>query len=421
VREALLRLLLSDLAQAETVADELSRRRQWSQAVVLGAAWGVLPRLRQRLSALRVDLGGPARSDLRKLTAAAVARSTLRARKGVKVLEHLERRGIPAAAFKGLAAIASLYHGPQDRMIGDVDILIREEDLEAAISGLAELGFRPDLEGSLANWLAFVRRAPGFAGNEALALSDAEKCEVDLHWRLGTHPSPELETPRVIARAQTVEVLGTPVRVVSPGDGLLLSAHHAIRENLVPEAVIRNLLDIEGWCGLLAGRGELEAALERARACGLGAPLLALTSVLARFDSSSAARPAAALLQGTATREDSRAAGRLADLFLFQARQGRVSKDVVYLFHPRALRQIAASLLMGWQRHRRLMKAMETKLRGKPLPLSERLGGLVRSLLHLTPARLRMLRTLVRVKEGYQSGGAPEASVSPRSPRQPSA
>ncbi len=398
LRESLIRLLLASPAESAEAARGLEAS-QWRALLPLAAAWGVLPRANQRLEAAREKIPVDVRRELRAHVSNGFVRSSLAARQGTRALEQLRRRGIQAVTFKGLAALASLHGDPAGRAIGDVDILLSPASMKDALAALAEVGLAPEPPGELRDYMDFVRHSPGFAGNFAVALAGESKFEIDLHWSLGFPEDSELAPQRVIERGRVAQVFGQAVPVVSPADGLLLSVHHAVRENFAPDTVMRNLLDAEGWCGLLAARGELPAAMELAGACGLGAPLRAAAGILTRFDPGSGAR---GLLEGAASPVEQRAAARLAELFLWQARAGRLPDDLFSLFDPRAWRQIAAGLLSGWRRHRRFMRALETKAQGGPVPLSRRLAALLGSLGRLPPSHLRLLRTVARVKRDFQ-------------------
>ena len=402
-RELLVRLLLADDAQARFASLEFSRLDKWPEAVRLASLWKVLPTLNRRVAALGADVGGSAQSTLHRMTAAGFVRSARSARKGVNALVELRQKGIPAAAFKGLAAIAGLYRTPRDRFIGDVDILIRQKDLNAALACLETLGFKPDLPGEFPDYVSFMRHSPAFAGNFSVALRDADQSEIDVHWRLGISGQAS-GTEQLIQRAREAELFGSAIPIVAPADNLILTSHHAVRENLTPDTTLRDVLDIEAWCLQLAAGGELQTALEYVASIGLTSSLLAIINIPPVFHSDSAVEPVAELLQRLARKTEVRTASQLTNLFVFQVHQGPLNRDLSYLFHPRSLRQIAGSFLKGWSKHRRFMQDMEIKNSGRPLPISDRIRFLVRAFAGLMPAQLRMIRALAKVRGTYQNG-----------------
>jgi Uncharacterised nucleotidyltransferase len=59
-----------------------------------------------------------------------------------QIASELERVGVPAILLKGPTISRWLYEGPTERPYDDVDVLVREEDLERAEAVLEEIGFR---------------------------------------------------------------------------------------------------------------------------------------------------------------------------------------------------------------------------------------------------------------------------------------
>jgi hypothetical protein len=392
-RELLARFLLSGEDGSQAAGKEIFRLGQWKPVVSQAARWGVLPQLGRRLSSRGIAIPAGAQEELRTLSTAAFVRSALLARKGVEVMSLFQSLEIPAVAFKGLAAMALLYGGPQHRIILDVDILTPEEQVAPALSALRWLGFRPIVAGELADYAAFVRRSPGFGGNEAITLCDDWGCAIDLHWSLGAG----FGAPDLLSRSQVAGLLGGCVRVVCPEDGLLLCAHHTLRNNFSPDKSFRDLLDIEAWCDLLARRGKLEGALQRAVACGLSIPLLALARLLTRLSSNVTTAEAVSHLEPLMSPDERGAVARLVPLFLLQVRQGAFNSDLVYFLRARDLRRILVGLISG-RRHGPLMRQMEAALEGASRPLPRRFQALVRSLAAVRLSHLRMLRTLAAAK-----------------------
>jgi len=400
-RELLVRLLLADEVQARFSCLEFSRLDRWPEAVCLASLWNVVPTLNRRVAAFGVDVGDSARSTLHRTTAARFVRSAWVARKGVKALVELRQKGIPVAAFKGLAAIAGLYCTPRDRFIRDVDVLIREEDLNATLVCLRALGFQPDLPGEFPDYVSFMRHSPAFAGNFSVALRDADGCEIDVHWRLGISGQ-AMGTGQFIQRTGEAELFGTAIPIVAVPDSLILTSHHAFRENLAPDFALRDVLDIEAWCLKLAACGELHSGLGYVVSLGLASPLLANLSIPLEFNSESAIKPAVEFLRGLVRKNEIRTAKELTDLFVLQVRQGPLNRDLTYLFHPGSVRQIAAGFLNGWSGHRSFMQDMEIKNWGGALPISRRMRLFFRALAGITPAQLRMILALAKVRGAYQ-------------------
>ena len=390
-REDLIQILLNDAASAASCVHRVTSALGWDFVFDVAEAWNVVPNLRARLLALGLDLKPQVRQALFLRFQRAFAAATLQARRGVQMCLHLEDRGIPAVVFKGLASLAHLYDGSAaGRMIKDVDLLIRPRDLAPALEVLQSAGLQLEDGGSLSDYLAFVRNSPGFGGNEAITIHGADQADLDLHWSFGPRTHPELGADAIVARAERVTLFGEAVRVVAPADGLMLSAHHAMRETFAADQMLRDVLDTALWLPLLERRGDLTAALRQAEICRMDVPVRALAEVVVRRSGRSRIAP-----------PDPRAE-RLADLFELQVREGSIAKDLTYLADTHAVRQILSGFLGGWKRYRAQMAAFETKMSGQPVPLRERLSLRLGELRHLDGRRWRMLRTLARVRSAYQ-------------------
>ena len=384
-------MLLNDEASAVACANRLTRHHGWDAAFEQADLWNVVPNLRTRLRTLNVELSPDTRQSLFARFRRSHLATTLQARRGVVLCRYLEDQGIPVVAFKGLASIACAYQGAaSERTIKDVDLLIRPADLEPCLKALQAAGMHLEDGGSLDDYLAFVRHSPGFAGNEAITVRGQGQPDLDVHWSFGPRPHPQFHPDAIVARAEAVTVFDTSIRVAAPADCLMLSAHHAMRETLAADQMLRDVLDAERWIALLEHQGRLTEALQHAELCHLDVPVRVLAEILVQRSGRPRIAPADA------------AVSRLAGLFELQVMEGPIAKDLTYLVDRHALRQIVSGFLGGWKRHLGQMAAFETQLTGQPVPLRDRLGVRLRQLRQLKAGRWRMLRTLVKARAAYQ-------------------
>ena len=366
----------------------------WARVVELAGAWGVLPVLHARLEQHGYKSGvfelGPFAAKCRE----AFTRTALVASNGAHICGHLERCGVPYVLFKGLAAICHLYSGPEERSTIDADVLIREEDLQTTVLLLRDLGLSPEHGGDLDAYQRAVRNMPGFGGNESLAFHGPPFHSVDLHWRLGARPIAGMHPEEIIERGVRRSLLGTEVRVVSAVDGLVLGAHHALRNRFVPDEMIREVLDARRWLGLLERQGTLDDAVQHVRGCRIEAVVYAL-GVLGGCANSVAplkCRDGVALIE----------------LFQMQARGAPFEKDLAHLTDARALLQVLRGAFSGWDEYRRCLAELETQQTGGPAPIGRRVRDLFASIWSARREGLRAfraLRTLARAKAAYQDAG----------------
>lgn len=147
------------------------------------------------------------------------------ARRLRELLAQLEAADVEALPYKGPVAAIQLYGHYAARQYGDIDILVRPEQLHEAIRVLRGAGLRQTL--ALAeSWQEHYLRE-----NHALQwVEPATGLVVDLHWTLadryqGWNIGPEFWFQDTV----TVDLLGTSVRAMGPERLLLTLSVHAAR------------------------------------------------------------------------------------------------------------------------------------------------------------------------------------------------
>jgi hypothetical protein len=309
--------------------------------------------------------------------------------RGAEALAALLDAGLPAAAFKGLALVARPGCGSL-RSMGDVDLLVAEEALEDAIESLAAVGFHLDISGSLEDYKQFIRSAPHFSGNCAVPLIDANGHSLDLHWGFGAMCGPALDPAAVHSRSVAAEWFGASIRCVSRTDGMLLAAHHAMRENFTPAVTARNLFDID-----VLRRDEDGEAIQPEIFAGAGAPATALAACTMLLDGFAGCERSGALSEGLDAALDASALRQARDLvavFEGQIDAPALNRDVLHLMHGTTLRELLVTAFMHPSRNRRLMADMEG------LPTSTRLRSFLADLCRVKREDLRLYRSLARLK-----------------------
>jgi hypothetical protein len=396
-RDALVRFLLEEHDSTTAVwLEQLVLTDEWTAVVELAERWGAIPRLRERLSSSSAAVPEAVASLVDQRFRDSYARTVLQARAGLNVCAALHAAGLETVAFKGLASMAMLYGGAERRVILDADLLIRESDLVRAAAVLDSLGFQPSLPCELTRYVEFVRRAPGFGGNEVLSFHDDRGCTIDLHWRLGV-----IDAAKVIARSQRVVMMGSAFQAVAPEDGALLCAHHCLRNHFIPDRMIRDLLDLQQWCERIVSSGQLGATVARARATGLATSLQAATTIVSRYDDRGAAATLADGLDASASPKRRRDVAQLERLFMTQVREGPLDRDVLYLFRAKEFVKLVGGVLAGGRDHVHLAQSMDTVLTGRHVSIRARLGQLAGSLRRLRPHHVPLLRALARSKDEF--------------------
>ena len=141
-----------------------------------------------------------------------------------RVAEALGREGVAAAAYKGPALAEQAYGDIGLRHFNDLDILIKEENLEAAAAVLHILGYKSDLPGSPVLNERYRRYLRDFA-----FWRPEGPCPVEVQWRLAQRYHPLFrDMSGLWTRLDDVVLEKTAVRTLSLEDTLLALCLHGL-------------------------------------------------------------------------------------------------------------------------------------------------------------------------------------------------
>ena len=397
-REVLFRLVAGDAVVARAAAEIASDRGWWEAIVQTAHRWKVLPELNRSLQTLGILVGDPARTTIRKLSRESFLRSSIVAARGSNALGKLERAGISAIAFKGLAVVAVASAPRGDRTLQDVDIMVKRDDLEAVLTTLEKHGYQRGFHGEIGEYLTFVQNSPGFSGNEALNLRSADGGELDVHWRAGPRRSTRFDARSLLSRARGADLRGRRILVPCSVDAALLTIHHSVRNNLTPDEVTRDLMDLEVWIRMLDSDGETRSFVIAVSESAMEAPALALIEILHRVQPGSHVDRARTEIASAMSASGLRSARRMVELFDAQLRDGPVNPDMLYLLHGGPIKSIISGALGGWSRYREQMAVFEMRKHGAKVSISRRMGLLLDSLVRSRAQNWQGLLALSKAK-----------------------
>jgi len=178
------------------------------------------------------------------------------------VLRRFARASIDAMVLKGVPLALLYYRDLGARVMADVDVLIRADDLGRAADVLAAAGWR--MEGSLppASIAAAVR---------AVAWAHPQGLLLDLHWRPFEIDCPIDVEEAYWQRAHWYDVRDVRMRVPSPDDLLLLMCFHGRRQD--PQARARWIVDALAVIAAADPPVDWRAVLRRSEEAGLLPPV----------------------------------------------------------------------------------------------------------------------------------------------------
>jgi hypothetical protein len=330
VHVALRDLVLGDDPLAAAAARRLTQSDLWPTAVALSGQWRMTPVLRERLGRLDPNAPDPASgARLREMTIAATAHSALAVARSREVLALLERAGVEAVAIKGIALVACLYGQRSVRMVGDLDLVVREGGYPAARAVLEDAGY-VDENLALDRHLSDIALSPHLH-NVARNLTCAD-FEVDVHWQFGFKPPAEFRTDRVIERAQPALLAGTRIRVAAPPDAMTIAAHHSLRGYFAPHEVVKDAYDLAAWWSLRPDAWRLDDVIDAAIAAEVATALYALWELVRRRAPGHAVAAGVSALGARLGPRARREAEQLADFCDEQFERGTRAERTVQFF-----------------------------------------------------------------------------------------
>jgi hypothetical protein len=395
VRVSLIKILLGDSRSAEQAAKELFTEGLWPHALGLSVAWRVVPHLSQRLNALSLPIDSSSKEKLLKIGLAAAAQSTLCLHRCSTLFKQLDKAGLSAVAFKGIALMGEIYSGPGERMISDIDILVRQKDFPVAYSVLRALGFTPETKR--------LNSRSDFLRDRSLCLVDKEQIQVDLHWSvvIGETQNVELTVDSILGRSAVVMIMGTPIHVPSPVDSIILTAHHILHHNFAPSQVVKDMCDLAMWASGQSGRRRIDEVVKQARLCGLLVPCLAIWKILYDVNPFGEAQRAVTKFAELASSEELKDAERLKKLFGLQLKERSLQAILLPLLENlRARRLSSIGALYRYVASRRSegtdgMSRAPDRIRHGGVMLTEALQiafEVIHSIPHMTTLYMALLR-----------------------------
>jgi hypothetical protein len=225
--------------------------------LLLPLAWehGMLPHLSRRVAAAPEAAAHPSFAPLHAAFLENGVRALHLAGELADVAGILAAAGVASLAYKGPALAVQAYGDASLRDYGDLDVVVRKDDLAAAEAALAQAGFR-DLSASSADRAALLREGHHLQYRRGTVL-------VELHWRFGkTVFGFAEELSGLWDRAEALDLRGRRVHALSVPDHLLALAIHSSK-------TMWSSLDATVCTVRLAGRMAPEQwreVVERARA-----------------------------------------------------------------------------------------------------------------------------------------------------------
>jgi hypothetical protein len=274
------RYLLSLLAGEAAVPPDGAGSGFWARLLSLMAAHRLSPYLYARRESERWWRDWPAepRRALQLSYLQTDARNARFRDELLRLLPALASRGVsPPVLLKGAALALVAYDHPAERPYGDIDLLVRPQDLDAAVAVLREGGYALDER--------FQSEAFYRACHYHLILRNRKHPWLcfEIHWDLSLPMMDTgLEAEAVLRRATPARLEGEPVLVPSSGDMLL---HLSLHAALGSFGLLAQTLDVHQLVARHGADLDADELWHRARAWRVARPLRASLALAPLFGS----------------------------------------------------------------------------------------------------------------------------------------
>jgi len=216
---------LSNNEKQERIRQLLRNPVSWKSVLDLADRHGTLLLLHQALTTRSQEVPAETKLRLKQRHQINLHKSLFLARELIRIIDRLIQLGIEAMPYKGVTLAEQMYGDISLRPAGDIDLLIRPEDLSRIKQAVRELDYTPHDDLSAAEERAYLR-----SGYECAFDSQAGRNLLEVQWAIQPRfYAVDYDMQALFRRAATVSVAGHAMKTPSPEDQLLILSIHAAK------------------------------------------------------------------------------------------------------------------------------------------------------------------------------------------------
>jgi len=153
------------------------------------------------------------------------------------ILRQFDEHAIPVLAHKGAALGQALYGDPAMRQFGDLDFLVRPDDVSRARSALQILGYGPRIRLSPRQEREYL-----CVGYEHVFGLNADRNLVEVQWQIVPRfYAINFDMEALFARSAELDLAGMPLRTLCPEDQMLVLCVHAAKHEWAHLGMLRDI------------------------------------------------------------------------------------------------------------------------------------------------------------------------------------
>ncbi len=212
-------------AKLPQLRSKLQSPVRWQSLFALAERHGVQPLLSQALHSIPDAIPAEEMRLLEQNNQTNLHKALLLSRELIRILRHLSDFDFDVMPYKGLALAESLYGDIALRQAGDIDLLVRRDELRRVEDSLAKLGYTPHARLSEMQQRAYLK-----SGYETVFDGSAGRNVLEVQWAiLPRFYTVAFEMEKIFERGVAATVAGQTMKTPSPGDLLLILSVHAAK------------------------------------------------------------------------------------------------------------------------------------------------------------------------------------------------
>lgn len=267
------------------VNEILSEDLDWSYVLEFSARQGISPLLYWNLRKISNDKNIPSEAikDLQKMYYSNLARNILLFNELSKILTAFKKTGIDVIVLKGASLAEEIYKNIGLRPMGDIDLLIKEEDLQKAKTELAKLMYssyacptnvHETFQTIIASALTFIRQDG--------------KISIDVHWDIQPPHSPyKVDVNKLWKNAKPTKIAGIETLTLAPEDLLQHLCLHVDKHIHISSKLsanpLRDYCDIAEVTSHFKTTFNWEYFLQNSKSCKIEQPIFEGLSIAKKY------------------------------------------------------------------------------------------------------------------------------------------
>ena len=198
---------------------------RWKSLLGRAETHGVLPLLYRFLSGVKDSIPRSELLAVEEKYQTNLLKAMFLSRELIRILDCFDSIRAEVLPYKGVALAEGIYGDMALRQAGDIDLLIRQQDLPRVREELGRIGYKPNLQLSDIEERAYLK-----SGYECAFDGAAGRNLLEVQWAIQPRfYSVDYDMDDLFARAVTASVAGRPVKVPSAEDLFLILSVHAAK------------------------------------------------------------------------------------------------------------------------------------------------------------------------------------------------